>query len=58
MASVNLQYSKKAFGFFIIADANIGGGNPEGNIEIYLFDTTTGIITQITDTGGVNDGNT
>jgi Tol biopolymer transport system component len=29
--------------------ADINGGNPEGNIEIYLFDTTTGIITQITD---------
>ncbi len=30
--------------------ADINGGNPEGNNEIYLFDTTTGIITQITST--------
>jgi len=32
-----------------LSDANINGGNPEGNAEIYLFNTTTGIITQITD---------
>jgi len=29
--------------------ANINGGNPEGNRKIYLFNTTTGIFTQITD---------
>ncbi len=39
------------------SDANINGGNPEGNFEIYLFDTTTGIFTQITDeTAGVSGG--
>jgi len=27
--------------------ANINGGNPDGNSEIYYFYTTTGIITQI-----------
>ena len=37
------------------SSANINGGNPEGNLEVYLFDTTTGIITQITDeTAGVS----
>lgn len=30
--------------------ANLAGGNPDGNIEIFLFDTTTGTFTQITNT--------
>jgi len=43
-ASINADGTRIAFR----SDANLGGGNPEGNFEIYLFDTTTGIITQIT----------
>jgi len=31
------------------SNANINGGNPDGNREMYFYDTTTGIITQITD---------
>jgi len=43
--SINADGTRIAFR----SDANIGGGNPDGNLEIYLFDTTTGIFTQITD---------
>jgi len=43
--SINADGTRIAFN----SNANINGGNPEGNFEIYLFDTTTGIITQITD---------
>ena len=43
--SINADGTRIAFR----SKANFNGGNPEGNIEIYLFDTTTGIITQITD---------
>ncbi|MGB2693017.1 MAG: IPTL-CTERM sorting domain-containing protein [Thermodesulfobacteriota bacterium] len=32
-----------------VTEANINGGNPEDNFEIFLFDTTTGVFTQITD---------
>jgi len=50
--SINADGTRIAFE----SDADITGGNPEGNIEIFLFDTTTGIITQITDqpTGDVS----
>jgi hypothetical protein len=49
--SINADGTRIAF----TSDANIGGGNPEGNFEIYLFDTATGIITQITDeTAGIS----
>ena len=40
--SINADGTRIAFR----SDANINGGNPEGNFEIYLFDTGTGIITQ------------
>ena len=43
--SINADGTRIAFD----SDADINGGNPDGNSEIYLFDTTTGIITQITD---------
>jgi len=43
--SINADGTRIAFS----SRANINGGNPDGNSEIYLFDTTTGIITQITD---------
>jgi len=43
--SINADGTRIAFS----STANINGGNPEGNFEIYLFDTTTGIFTQITD---------
>ncbi len=43
--SINADGTRIAF----FSNANINGGNPEGNSEIYLFDTATGIITQITD---------
>jgi len=43
--SINADGTRIAF----FSEANINGGNPEGNFEIYLFDTTTGIFTQITD---------
>ncbi|GJM15699.1 MAG: hypothetical protein DHS20C13_10260 [Thermodesulfobacteriota bacterium] len=43
--SINADGTRIAFE----SNADINGGNPEGNIEIYLFDTTTGIFTQITD---------
>jgi Tol biopolymer transport system component len=45
LPSINADGTRITFN----SSANINGGNPEGNIEIYLFDTTTGIITQITD---------
>lgn len=34
--------------------SSINGGNPDGNREIYIFDTTTGVFTQITDAQGVD----
>jgi len=42
-------------GLFIAfaSNADINGGNPDGNFEIFLFDTTTGMFTQVTDTMGV-----
>ena len=43
--SINADGTRIAF----TSTADINGGNPEGSLEIYLFDTTTGIITQITD---------
>jgi Tol biopolymer transport system component len=45
LQSINADGTRTTFN----SSANINGGNPEGNLEIYLFDTTTGIITQITD---------
>jgi len=38
-------------GRFIVfeSEANINGTNPEGNEEIYLYDTDTGVFIQITD---------
>jgi Tol biopolymer transport system component len=49
--SINADGARIAFD----STADINGGNPEGNFEIYLFDTTTGIFTQITDeTAGVS----
>ncbi|MGB3728810.1 MAG: hypothetical protein WBA70_06135, partial [Thermodesulfobacteriota bacterium] len=43
-ASINSIGTRIAFQ----SSANINGTNPEGNREIYLFDITTGIFTQIT----------
>jgi len=37
------------------SDMNIGGGNPDGNDEIFLLDTTTGVFTQITFTLGASN---
>ncbi len=49
--SINADGTRIAFE----SSLNINGGNPNGNFEIYLFDTTTGIFTQITDeTAGVS----
>ena len=51
--SINADGTRIAFD----STANINGGNPEGNAEIYLFDTTTGIITQVTnETAGFSFG--
>lgn len=36
------------------SDMNIGGGNPDGNSEVFLLDTTTGVFTQITFTLGAS----
>lgn len=35
--------------------SNLNGGNPDGNREVYIFDTTTNILTQIT-SSTVNGG--
>ncbi len=43
--SINSDGTRIAF----ITNANINGGNPDGSFEIYLFDTTSGVFTQITD---------
>ena len=32
------------------SDSNINGGNPNNNTEVFLYDTTTDVFTQITDT--------
>ena len=49
--SINADGTRIAFD----SSANINMGNPEGNFEIYLFDTVTGMFTQITfTTGGFN----
>jgi Tol biopolymer transport system component len=48
--SINSDGTRIAFQ----SSANIGGGNPEGNDEIFLFDTNTASFTQITDEA---DGN-
>jgi Tol biopolymer transport system component len=34
------------------SNGNLTGGNPDGNNEIFLFDTTTSTITQVTNTRG------
>jgi Tol biopolymer transport system component len=34
------------------SSANLTGGNPDGNFELFLFDTTTGTTTQLTSTTG------
>ena len=44
--SINADGTRVAF----VTNANINGGNPENNDEIFLFDTTSGIFTQITNT--------
>ena len=49
-ASINADGTRIAFE----SRANINGGNPDGSEEVYLFDTTTGIITQITDESGLD----
>jgi uncharacterized repeat protein (TIGR01451 family)/uncharacterized repeat protein (TIGR02543 family) len=36
--------------------ANLTGGNADGNIELFLFDTTTGTFTQITNASGAFSG--
>ncbi len=47
--SINADGTRIAF----VSRANINGGNPEGNQEIYLYDTSTMLFTQITsDTSG------
>ncbi|MGB2691368.1 MAG: hypothetical protein WBB48_00705 [Thermodesulfobacteriota bacterium] len=43
--SINADGTRIAFS----STADITGGNPDGNNEIYLFDTTTAMFTQITD---------
>jgi hypothetical protein len=47
-AAINADGTRIAFQ----SDANINGGNPELNREMYIFDTTTAIFTQITFTMG------
>ena len=49
-ASISADGTRIAFE----SDGDINGGNPDGNREIYLFNVTTGIITQITDTAEAN----
>ena len=44
-SSINSDGTRIAFS----SDADINGGNPEGNEEIFLFDTNTMVTTQITD---------
>ena len=50
-ASINADGTLIALG----SDMNINGGNPDGNDEIFLLDTTTGIFTQITFTVGASN---
>jgi len=50
-SSINADGTRIAFD----SKANINGGNPDGNFQVYLFDTTTGVITQITDEPGFLD---
>lgn len=38
----------------VLSMADLTGSNPDGNLEIFLFDTTTSAFTQITDTSGRN----
>src|SRR5215207_6647933 len=35
-------------------DRDLTGGNPDGRVEIFLYDATTGVFTQVTDTAGEN----
>ena len=42
--TINAQGNIVAFS----SDANINGGNPDGNAEIFVFDTASGAITQVT----------
>jgi len=44
-SSINADGTRIAFE----SSADINGGNPDGNGEVWLFDTTTGVTTQITD---------
>jgi len=44
--SINADGTRIAF----VSSADLTGGNPDGNREIFLFDTTTTTFTQITDT--------
>jgi len=45
-ASINANGTRIAFE----SSADINGGNPDGNVEIYLYDTLTNMFTQITST--------
>jgi uncharacterized repeat protein (TIGR01451 family) len=38
------------------SSANLTGGNPDGNFEVFLYDTTAGTLTQITNTNGAFSG--
>ncbi|MCH7519629.1 MAG: IPTL-CTERM sorting domain-containing protein [Candidatus Dadabacteria bacterium] len=44
-SSINADGTRIAFR----SDADINDGNPDGNFEIFIFDMTSGIFTQITD---------
>jgi len=50
--SINATGTRIAFR----SDRNLTGSNPDGNFEIFLFDTTTSTLTQITNTVGGSSG--
>ncbi len=49
-ASINADGTRVAFR----SNLNINGGNPDNSDEIYIFDTTTGTFTQVTNETGFN----
>jgi Tol biopolymer transport system component len=52
LTSINGDGTRIAFD----SNCNLTGQNADGNAEIYLFDTTTSTLTQITTTNGCDNG--
>lgn len=47
-ATINAAGDRIAF----VSEASIGGGNPDGNFEVFRFATSSGVTTQVTSTTG------